>query len=135
MTGVTLTSPTPVTPTANQQFKYAEQPLTLTVGTRFRRARTALTYTFEVASDAAFATKVFSKDGVAVGQRTDVAEDRHAAGPRSQELLLARASLERQRRRSVLGGPRVRRRRRGDAQHAGAGLAGGRGNRGRPADA
>ncbi len=34
---------------------------------RSRRAPRALTYTFEVASDAAFATKVFSKDGVAAG--------------------------------------------------------------------
>src|SRR5258708_857641 len=60
VTGITLTSPTPIAPTANQQFKYADQPLTLTVGN-------ALTYTFEVASDAAFATTVFSKDGVAAG--------------------------------------------------------------------
>jgi hypothetical protein len=67
VTGVTLTSPTPVTPTANQQFKYAEQPLTLTVGNAISTGSTALTYTFEVASDAAFATKVFSKDGVVSG--------------------------------------------------------------------
>ena len=31
VTGVTLTAPTPASPTANQQFKFAEQPLTLTV--------------------------------------------------------------------------------------------------------
>src|SRR4249919_1923425 len=64
VTGITLTSPTPITPTANQQFKYAEQPLTLTVGNAVSTGSTALTNTFEVASDAAFATKVFSKDGV-----------------------------------------------------------------------
>jgi len=67
VTGVTLTSPTPITPTANQQFKYAEQPLTLTVGNALSTGTTPLTYTFEVASDAAFATKVYSKDGVAAG--------------------------------------------------------------------
>src|SRR5580765_4752652 len=67
VTGITLTSPTPVTPTANQQFKYAEQPLTLTVGNAISTGSTALTYTFEVASDSAFATKVFSKDGVVSG--------------------------------------------------------------------
>ena len=67
VTGVTLTSPTPVTPTANQQFKFAEQPLTLTVANAVSTGTTPLTYTFEVASDAAFASKVFSKDGVASG--------------------------------------------------------------------
>jgi hypothetical protein len=67
VTGITLTSPTLVAPTANQQFKYADQPLTLTVGNAISTGSTAPTYTFEVASDAAFATKVFSKDGVAAG--------------------------------------------------------------------
>src|SRR5580765_8211486 len=64
-TGVTLTAPTPVSPTANQQFKYAEQPLTLTVANAVSTGSTPLTYSFEVASDSAFATKVYSKDGVA----------------------------------------------------------------------
>jgi hypothetical protein len=67
VTGVTLTAPTPVSPAANQQFKFAEQPLTLTVTNALSTGTTPLTYTFEVASDAAFATKVFSKDGVAAG--------------------------------------------------------------------
>src|SRR6266550_211962 len=53
-TGVTLTSPAPVTPTANQQFKNVEQPITLTVRNAVTSGSTALTYTFEVASDAAF---------------------------------------------------------------------------------
>jgi hypothetical protein len=67
VTGVTLTSPTPVSPSANQQFKFAEQPLTLTVANALTTGSTPLTYTFEVASDSAFANKVFSKDGVASG--------------------------------------------------------------------
>ena len=67
VTGITLTSPTPISPTANQQFKYAEQPLTLTVGNALSTGSTPLNYTFEVASDAAFANKVFTKDGVAGG--------------------------------------------------------------------
>jgi hypothetical protein len=66
-TGVTLTAPTPVSPANNQQFKFAEQPLTLTVGNAVTTGTTPLTYTFEVASDSAFATKVYSKDGVAAG--------------------------------------------------------------------
>ena len=67
VTGVTLTAPTPVSPSANQQFKFAEQPITLTVANALSTGTTPLTYTFEVASDAAFATKVYSKDGVASG--------------------------------------------------------------------
>ena len=66
-TGVTLTTPQPVTPTANQQLKYAEQPLTLTVKNAAHTGSVALTYTFEVATDAAFASKVYTKDGVAEG--------------------------------------------------------------------
>jgi hypothetical protein len=67
VTGVTLTSPTLVSPSANQQFKFAEQPITLTVANAVSTGTTPLTYTFEVASDAAFASKVYSKDGVAAG--------------------------------------------------------------------
>jgi len=67
VTGVTLTSPTAVTPTANQQFKFADQPLTLTVANAVSTGSTALTYSFEVATDAGFASKVFSKDGVPSG--------------------------------------------------------------------
>jgi hypothetical protein len=67
VTGVTLTSPTPVSPTVNQQFKFNEQPLTLTVTNALSTGSTALTYTFEVASDAAFASIVYSKAGVPSG--------------------------------------------------------------------
>ena len=69
-TGVTLTAPSPVTPAANQQFKNVEQPITLTVKNAVTSGSTPLTYTFEVASDAAFGTKVFSKEGVAAGNGT-----------------------------------------------------------------
>jgi len=69
-TGVTLTAPTAVTPTVNQQFKNVEQPITLTVKNAVSSGSTPLTYTFEVASDAAFGTKVFSRDGVAAGSST-----------------------------------------------------------------
>ena len=96
-----------MTPTANQQFKNVEQPITLTVKNAVTSGTTPLTYTFEVASDAAFGTKVFSKDGVAARERHDRAEDRQAAG--EQELLLARARAERIARWTVHGGPRLRR--------------------------
>jgi hypothetical protein len=69
-TGVTLTSPSLVTPTVNQQFKNVDQPVTLTIKNAVTSGTTALTYSFEVASDAAFGTKVYSKDGVATGSAT-----------------------------------------------------------------
>ena len=70
VTGVTLTTPSLVTPTVNQQFKNVEQPITLTVKNAVTSGSTTLTYTFEVASDSGFAAKVFSKDGVAAGSGT-----------------------------------------------------------------
>jgi hypothetical protein len=66
-TGITLTTPTPVTPTDNQQFKFTDQQLTLVVKNAVTTGTTALTYGFEVATDAGFAAKVYSKDGVAEG--------------------------------------------------------------------
>jgi hypothetical protein len=66
-TGTTVTTPLPVTPTANQQVKYSEQPITLTVKNAVATGNAALTYSFEVASDAAFATKVYTKEGVPAG--------------------------------------------------------------------
>ena len=67
VTGVTLTTPSPVSPAVNQQFKNVEQPITLTVKNAVTSGTTLLTYTFEVASDSGFATKVFARDGVAAG--------------------------------------------------------------------
>ena len=73
-TGTTVTTPAPVTPTANQQVKYSEQPITLTVKNAVATGSTPLTYSFEVASDAAFATKVYTKDGVAAGANGQTAQ-------------------------------------------------------------
>src|SRR5947209_8231586 len=70
VTGITLTTLALVTPTVNQQFKNVEQPLTLTVRNAVTSGTTPLTYSFEVATDAAFASKVFTKDGVAAGNGT-----------------------------------------------------------------
>jgi hypothetical protein len=65
--GITLTTPQLATPTAGQRLRFAEQPLTLTVKNAASSGSTALTYSFQVASDAAFASVVYSKDGVAEG--------------------------------------------------------------------
>ncbi len=70
VTGVTLTAPSLVTPTVNQQFKNVEQPITLTIKNAVTTGTTALTYSFEVAADAAFASKVYTKDGAAAGSGT-----------------------------------------------------------------
>jgi hypothetical protein len=67
VTGVTVSTPQPVAPAANQQVKFAEQPLTLTVKNAVHTGSSALTYTFEVATDAGFASKVYTKEGVAEG--------------------------------------------------------------------
>lgn len=65
-TGITITTPTPVTPTDGQRFKYTDQPLTLTVNNAVATGGT-VTYSFQVASDSAFGTVVYSKDGIAQG--------------------------------------------------------------------
>src|SRR5438105_4705021 len=66
-TGITVTAPQLSSPADAQQFKFAEQPLTLTIKNAASTGTTALTYSFQVASDAGFATIVYSKDGVAEG--------------------------------------------------------------------
>jgi hypothetical protein len=66
-TGVTITAPQPITPTVNQTFKNVEQPVTLTVKNAVTTGTSPVTYSFEVATDAAFGSKVYSKEGVAEG--------------------------------------------------------------------
>ena len=72
VTGVTLTTPQLTTPTLNQQFKNVDQPITLTIRNAVTTGATALTYAFEVATDAGFANKVYSKEGVAAGAGSTV---------------------------------------------------------------
>ncbi|HEY1913884.1 MAG TPA: hypothetical protein VGG73_23360 [Vicinamibacterales bacterium] len=66
-TGVSVTSPQLTTPTVNQIFKFADQPLTLTVKDGAHTGKSAATYTFEVATDSAFTAKVYSNAAVAEG--------------------------------------------------------------------
>ena len=65
--GVSLTTPTPVSPADGAPIRFADQPAKLVVGNGVTTGSTALTYTFEVASDSGFAGKVYTKDGVAEG--------------------------------------------------------------------
>jgi hypothetical protein len=70
VSGVTLTTPTLNSPNEGASFKFTEQPIAVSVKNAVTTGSTALTYTFEVATDAAFASKVFTKEGVAQGNGT-----------------------------------------------------------------
>src|SRR5262245_55019865 len=65
VSGITLTTPQPNSPNNNAEFKFIEQPITVSVKNAVTTGSAPLTYTFEVAGDAAFASKVFTRDGVA----------------------------------------------------------------------
>ena len=89
-TGVTLTSPVPVSPADGQQVKFSDLPITLVVSNASTTGTTALTYTFEVASDAAFANIVASKAGTETAGRVTAAFDKLAGD--KKYLWRARAS-------------------------------------------
>jgi hypothetical protein len=76
-----VTVPRPLLPAVNAQIRNQDQPVTLVVGNAAITQGSAATYTFEVASDAAFATKVYSKSAVAEGaSQTSLTIDRIGAG-------------------------------------------------------
>src|SRR5258708_37867933 len=60
-----IAAPRPVTPANNAQIRNADQPVTLTALNAITTATSAVTYTFEIASDAAFASRVQTWDNVA----------------------------------------------------------------------
>ena len=62
-----VTTPRPLTPVAGAAIPNLQQPVTLTVQNAIVTKSGGTTYTFEVASDAAFATKVQTKDAVVEG--------------------------------------------------------------------
>jgi hypothetical protein len=62
-----IAAPRPLTPANNAQVRNADQPVTLTALNAITTATSAVTYTFEVASDAAFASRVQTWDNVAEG--------------------------------------------------------------------
>ena len=76
-----IVAPRPVAPSNNAAVRNADQPLTLIATNAITTATSAVTYTFEVASDAAFANKVQTWDNVAQGGgQTTVKLDPLAAG-------------------------------------------------------
>jgi hypothetical protein len=66
-TGATIVAPRPAAPANNAQIAYGQQPIALSVTNAVSTGASALTYTFEVAGDAAFARKVYTKENVAAG--------------------------------------------------------------------
>jgi hypothetical protein len=63
---VSSVSPVPSVPANNSQVRNADQPITLVV-TNAVSTKAGLTYTFEVATDVAFASKVQTKDSIPEG--------------------------------------------------------------------
>lgn len=64
--GVTLTTPSAVSPADGQQFKFSEQPIKLVVANAVTTGSSTPGYAFDVATDGAFANIVFSKGGASV---------------------------------------------------------------------
>src|SRR5579864_5262928 len=83
VTGITLVSPSPQSPADAAQIKFTDQPVTLTVKNAVSTGKAALTYTFQVASDAAFASIVFSQGGVVQGSGTTSLQISKLAGAKS----------------------------------------------------
>ena len=65
--GVTITAPAVVAPTGGSKIAVDKQPVTLTVANAETNFVRPLTYVFEVATDANFNNKVFSRTGIAPG--------------------------------------------------------------------
>jgi hypothetical protein len=64
---VSFTSPTAFGPSSGSSYKFRDQPVTLTITNAFRTSPATATYSVDVAADAAFSNKVFSRDGIAEG--------------------------------------------------------------------
>ncbi len=61
---VSFLTPTAQTPSNNATFNYADQPLSLRIVNSAKTGSATTTYSVEVASDAGFSNKVFTKDGI-----------------------------------------------------------------------
>src|SRR5207247_1019127 len=76
-----IAAPRPLTPANNAQIRNIDQPVTIVAQNAITTASSAPTYTFEVASDAAFASRVQTWNNVAQGSggQTSVKLDQLAA--------------------------------------------------------
>jgi len=79
---ITITTPSPVSPAQGTQISDLAQPVTLVVQNATTTGKNPLTYVFEVATDSAFANRVYSKQGIAAGTSGQTSQqiDRVAAG-------------------------------------------------------
>src|SRR5258705_7494340 len=77
-----VTVPRPVVPAAGASIRNVDQPVTLVVANAVLTQSAAATYTFEVSTDSGFASKAYSKSGVAAGTsgQTSLTIDKIAAG-------------------------------------------------------
>jgi hypothetical protein len=90
-TGVTVAAPQPLSPADNAQFKNVEQPVKVLVSNGVTTGSTALTYTFEVATDSGFGSIVYKKENVAEGaSQTGITLDR--LGPDRKYYWRARSN-------------------------------------------
>jgi hypothetical protein len=67
---VTIVAPRPAAPVNGVSIPWAQQPITLTVSNAISTGSSPLTYTFDVATDAAFGSIAVSKGGIAAGSGT-----------------------------------------------------------------
>ncbi len=76
--GVEITSPRLLEPAQGFKYKESQQPIKLLIENVSSNGVRPVTYTFEVATDAEFTTKVYARGGVAAGEggRTSVQIDR-----------------------------------------------------------
>lgn len=76
-----VVAPRPLTPANGAQIRFGDQPVTLVVQNGLVTGNQTATYTFEVATDANFANRVQTKDGVAQGSATTSVRLDTLAGP------------------------------------------------------
>jgi hypothetical protein len=89
--GVTVGAPQPVSPADNAQFRNVEQPVKLVTSNGVTTGSTALTYTYEVATDSGFGSIVYRKENVAEGtNQTTITLDR--LGPDRKYYWRARSN-------------------------------------------
>src|SRR5262245_32639571 len=65
--GVNITTPTLIDPGAGAMVAVDKQPITLVVGNSTTNSPRPLKYIFEIATDATFSNKVFTREGVEPG--------------------------------------------------------------------
>ena len=66
--GVNITAPAPVLPNSGARVTVEDQPVTLTVQNAATSGVRPLSYSFEIATDTGFSSKVFSREGIAPGE-------------------------------------------------------------------